>query len=506
MWHHNNKLSKNLAAIAAGSLITLSLQPFGYWPLAIVSSGILYLLVVSSNYKDTLTRCLWFSIGLFFSGASWVYVSIHEFGHVAIPLATLLTTLFCLGLAACNALILSGFAVIKSNKSCANIFIFAAVATASEALRSWLFTGFPWLFIGYSQTGFSLSGVAPLFGIYGLSFIIYANGAVLASSIILSRCKKTISIALLTTGLVWLAATTMKQINWTQATAEQLQVSMVQTNISQHDKWQRDNFDPTLTLYANMSQPFWQYSDLILWPEAAIPAYYHHVQQYMANINATALAHNSSLITGVPTAKKDSAGSAYLSYNSVVGLGNASGKYNKQQLVPFGEYIPFYPLLGKLMAFFELPLSRMQAGNSQQAPLIVDNWQTLPLVCYEMVYPRLVARAAKQSDVLITLSNDSWFGASLGPVQHLQMAQMRAIENGRYVLRSTGNGISAVIDEKGSLVATSKQFNREVLSAGFKRMQGQTPWTQYGYWLVHWLYGLPLFLRAVYLLIVRFKR
>jgi len=494
-----------LAAIFAGTLVTLSLQPFGYWPLAIISSGILFWLVAERDYKNTLLFSLLFSCGMFFSGASWVYVSIHEFGNATPFFAALLTALFCLALAACNALILSGFALLKFKQAAPNIFVFSAIATASEALRSWLFTGFPWLFIGYSQTGLTLSGLAPIFGIYGLSFIIYSSGAALTYCADKTCNSKTRLKIALTTTLIWIGAAALQHINWTRADNEPLQVTMIQANISQHEKWQSENFTPTLNLYAKMSAPHWQASHLILWPEAAIPAYLHNVRPYIDKINAEAVKHKSSLITGIPTAESN-ARSLLQSYNSVVGIGNASGTYHKQHLVPFGEFIPFYSVFGKLMAFFELPLSHMQAGSNAQTPLRVENWRTLPLVCYEMVYPGLVATAAKQSDVLITLSNDSWFGASLGPLQHLQMAQMRAIENGRYVLRSTGNGVSAVINEKGKLLAKSEQFTRQALSATFKLTQGYTPWTQYGYWLVHWLYGLPLVLRGIYLLFSSIKQ
>ena len=494
-----------LAAIFAGTLVTLSLQPFGYWPLAIISSGILFLLVAECGYKKTLLLSLLFSCGMFFSGASWVYVSIHEFGNATIPFAALLTALFCLLLAICNALILGSFAAIKTKHLAINILVFAAIATSSEALRSWLFTGFPWLFVGYSQTGLILSGIAPLFGIYGLSFVIYASGAACALCLTRKFNTKSKLITLLATALIWAGSFALQQFNWSQTLQEPLRASLIQANISQHDKWRSEQFRPTLNLYAEMSNKHWANNNLIVWPEAAIPAYLHNVRSYIEDINETALKHNSALITGIPTAKS-SASSELFSYNSVVGVGTANGTYHKQHLVPFGEYIPFYSLFGKLMVFFDLPLSRMQAGDPDQPSITVNDWRTRPLICYEMVYPGLVAKAAMQSDVLITLSNDSWFGKSLGPLQHLQMAQMRAIENARYVLRSTGNGVSAIINEKGKLVAKSNQFKREVLSGNFKLMQGLTPWSQYGYWLVHWLYGLPLCLRTAYLLFVHFRQ
>ena len=263
---------------------------------------------------------------------------------------------------------------------------------------------------------------------------------------------------------------------------------MVQANISQHDKWRREYRQPTLTLYKNLSEPYWESSDLIIWPEAAIPIYYQQANTFLDQMDVLAKQYQSALLTGIPSRDTHSNNS----HNSIVAAGNASGVYHKQNLVPFGEYIPFGDLLGNVLAFFKLPLSTMQAGNTQQAPLTIQQFESKPLICYEIVYPGLAAKAAAVSDVLITVSNDSWFGGSIGPLQHLQMAQMRAIENGRYVLRSTGSGVSAIINAKGLITVRSEQFKQTVLSGDFKLMKQNTPWTLWGYWLTPLLCFSPL--------------
>ena len=263
---------------------------------------------------------------------------------------------------------------------------------------------------------------------------------------------------------------------------------MVQANISQHDKWRREYRQPTLTLYKNLSEPYWESSDLIIWPEAAIPMYYQYANDFLDQMDVLAAKHQSALLTGIPSRDTHSDNS----YNSIITIGNGNGVYHKQNLVPFGEYIPFANLLGNVLAFFELPASTMHAGNTDQAALTIQQWQSKPLICYEIVYPGLTAKAAGVSDVLITVSNDSWFGASIGPLQHLQMAQMRALENGRYVLRSTGSGVSAIINPAGQVVARSEQFEQTVLTGEFKLMQQKTPWTAFGYWLTPFLCCAPL--------------
>jgi len=266
---------------------------------------------------------------------------------------------------------------------------------------------------------------------------------------------------------------------------------MVQANISQHDKWRREYRQPTLALYKELSEPYWKSSDLIIWPEAAIPIYYQHANDFLDQMNLLASQYQSALLTGIPSRDTYSNNS----HNSIVAAGNASGVYHKQNLVPFGEYIPFGDLLGNVLAFFKLPLSTMQAGNTQQAPLKIQQFESKPLICYEIVYPGLAAKAAAVSDVLITVSNDSWFGGSIGPLQHLQMAQMRALENGRYVLRSTGSGVSAIINAKGLITNRSEQFEQTVLNGEFRLMKQNTPWTLYGYWLTPLLCFSPLLIQ-----------
>ena len=510
----NHKVTRSIGALISGALITSSLAPFSLWPLAIIACGILFAVLQQQTLKQSFWLGWLFGLGLFGTGASWVYVSIHEFGYTSIYIAALLTFLFCSGLAFCCAITWALYAwllkkhdVIFNNSHTLRLamqsvtqqqlILFAAVWVCGEWLRSWLLTGFPWLFIGYSQTESLLAGWAPIIGVYGISFIICLSGAAL-SYLLCSRQRHYNNQSLLTgIALCWFIAIPLKYVQWTSAIENKdsdkkpRQVSMVQANISQHDKWRREFRQQTLRLYKNLSAPHWQTSELIIWPEAAIPMYYQYANDFLNPMAEQASQHQSALLTGIPSRDTHSDNR----YNSIITIGNASGIYHKQNLVPFGEYIPFANLLGNVLAFFELPVSSMQAGNADQAPLTIQQWQSKPLICYEIVYPGLTAKAAAVSDVLITVSNDSWFGGSIGPLQHLQMAQMRALENGRYVLRSTGSGVSAIINPAGKILARSEQFEQTVLTGEFKLMQQSTPWTAFGYWLTPLLCCAPLILQ-----------
>ena len=363
--------------------------------------------------------------------------------------------------------------------------LFGFAASGCEAGYSLVFLG---SLLGTAKQNQLLAGWAPIVGVYGVSFIICISGAVISHLLFLRQGFHTHRTLLTAVALCWFIAIPLKYVQWTLPAGEPQQVSMVQANISQHDKWRREYRQPTLTLYKNLSEPYWESSDLIIWPEAAIPMYYQYANDFLDQMDVLAAKHQSALLTGIPSRDTHSDNS----YNSIITIGNGNGVYHKQNLVPFGEYIPFANLLGNVLAFFELPASTMHAGNTDQAALTIQQWQSKPLICYEIVYPGLTAKAAGVSDVLITVSNDSWFGASIGPLQHLQMAQMRALENGRYVLRSTGSGVSTIINPAGQIVARSEQFEQTVLTGEFKLMQQNTPWTRYGYWLTPLLCFAPL--------------
>ncbi len=502
-------IGSSLISIASGIGITLSLAPFNYWPLAILSAGCLFLLMQGKNIRQAAIFGWLFGLGLFGSGASWVFVSIHDFAYTSAAMAALLTALFCACLALFCALtwgfytwVLNGFKFVPaenntSYSSSLTVLLFASVWVLGEWLRSWLLTGFPWLFIGYSQTESLLSPWASLIGVYGISFIIVASGAQIAAlgnqlirqnlmmgpQTTSSQKTAPASISLL---IIWLLPIALTFPSWTEKNDQALTVSMVQANISQHDKWQSSYRQQHLALYLRLTEPHWQSSDVIIWPEAAITVFYDRALALLDTLNDRANSSQSAFITGIPTRDLNS-GSRY---NSLIALGDGEGSYQKQKLVPFGEYIPFVNVLGNLLAFFDLPVATMSAGNPKQSPLEVNDWRTQPLICYEVVYPSFTAKAAANSQVLITVSNDSWFGRSIGPLQHLQMAQMRAIENQQYVLRSTGNGVTAIIEPDGNINQRSEQFEQAVVSGEFFTVSGKTPWTRYGYWLIPSLCGL----------------
>ncbi|MGB5323878.1 MAG: apolipoprotein N-acyltransferase [Pseudomonadales bacterium] len=483
-------------ALLAGAFITLSLAPFDVWALALLAAALLFHVLQNTAPRTASLYIFLYSAALFGSGASWVYVSIHEFGFVAKPLAIFLTVLFCASLALINTFAWLPYTHGRRRRLDATgslrltgIMLFAATALFAEWFRSWIFSGFPWLYAGYSQVTGPLAGWAPLGGVYLVSFLIYLSGALLAALTgvrlrgLRTRQNRSIAITTCAVAGCWLLAPLLTLPEWTREQGQPRSVSLVQANISQHDKWRPEKLLDSLSIYRSMSENEWPESELVVWPEAAVAREFHASKPFLSRMDALAGSYSSSLLTGVPYRSGNRDGEQRI-HNSVVMLGNGEGVYHKRKLVPFGEFIPFESMLGPLLEIIALPLSSMGAGDAAQQSLRIQDWQTLPLICYEIVYPGMSARAARQSDVLLTISNDAWFGRSLGPLQHLQMAQMRALENGRYLLRGTGSGISAVIDNRGRILQQSKQFTAETLRGKVYLRTGTTPWSAGGYWIM----------------------
>ena len=457
----------------AGVFITLSLAPFSFWPASILGCALLAYLLASCTPRQAAWRGWLFGLGLFGSGASWVYVSINVYGNASVPLALFLTVVFCAGLALLHSLQAWFYAKVIRPLPGGMLLGFAALWVLGEWLRSWLFTGFPWLYVGYGHIDTWLSGWAPITGVFGLSFAV----AFSASCFFLAWRRPQTATLVSYGGLLatlWVGGLMLKPIEWVAPAAEQpLKVALYQPNIPLEKKWDRRYYLEILEQFDVSLRPLSE-RDLVLWPESAIPRVYNQARGFLDNISRRAELADTALITGIPT-RKDG---RY--YNSIVALGLGNGQYDKQRLVPFGEYVPLEEWLRGLIDFFDLPMSNFSRGASGQGPLRAGNYRVAPLICYEVVYPSLTAAAAQNAELLITISNDTWFGRSIGPLQHLEMARMRALENGRYMLRGTNNGVSAIIDHRGQIVARSAQFEEEALLGEAEVMLGHTPFTSFG--------------------------
>ena len=472
--------SGDVIALLAGALTTLSFTPFDIWPLALVSAALLYQGVRELNGRQALWRGWCWGLGLFLSGISWVYVSIHVHGYAPPALAALLTG----GLVAGLALIPATATWIWARwlrpgqhgwLACGG---FAALWVAQEFFRSWFLTGFPWLYQGYAHTDTWLVGWAPLGGVWLAGFLSVFSACLLSEGTLWRRRAHGLAAATLLIA-IWGGGALLAQVEWTQPIGKPLTVALIQADIEQSRKWDPAHIDYTLATYRDMT--YAQQADLVLWPETAVPVLSSNAMPFVQGMAANLAQQGTTLITGIPVDQRDSDGQMRI-YNGIMVAGENTSQYLKHKLVPFGEYVPLEDVLRGLIAFFDLPMSNFSRGPAQQAPLEAAGHRLAPLICYETVYPDFAARLAADSELLISISNDSWFGKSIGPLQHLQMARMRAIESGRWMIRGTNNGVTALIDHQGRITARIPQFTQAALHGQVEPREGLTPWLRWGSW------------------------
>ncbi|MDR5902412.1 apolipoprotein N-acyltransferase [Halomonas icarae] len=457
-----------LLAAAAGVLTTLTASPFELWWLGPVAAGLIYLGIHTLTPAQAALRGWCYGLGLFGSGASWVYVSIHDYGYTGIPLALFLTTLFVAGLALFPAVTLWLYRRLTGPRLA--WLSFAGAWVLGEWLRTWLFTGFPWLLLGTSQVDSPLAPWAPVGGVYLLSLITVLTGT-LGVELLRRHWWAALPVAVL-----WLAPMAL-HAQWTSPAGEPLRVALLQGNLDQAIKWTPAGQREAANRYSALTRAHGDDApDLIIWPEAALPMFEREARPILERVQSN-LAPGTALLTGI--LQRDDAG---LYYNSVIGLGDVEGEYRKTRLVPFGEYLPLESLLADTIAFFNLPMPAMTPGPEGQAPLRAAGTTIGNAICYEIIYPDRVAAQARQAALLLTVSNDTWFGRSIGPLQHLQMARLRALENGRYVIRATSNGVTAIIDAHGRITTRAPQFEMTSLGGEAIPMQGLTPFTRTGSW------------------------
>jgi apolipoprotein N-acyltransferase len=471
----------NLLAVAAGALTPLALAPFDLWPLSILSLAIFYLGMRGLSPRQAFGRGWCYGFGLFGAGTSWIYVSIHTYGGASVLLAAFLMLLFSAAVALFFALPAWLWArwIRRNEAPLADALAFGALWLAQEAFRGWFLTGFPWLYAGYSQLDAPLAGLAPLGGMWLISFTLALTAALLCNLYRLRERKAFLAAGVALLIAPWGIGQALKGHAWTSPAGEPLSVAAVQGNIEQSMKWDPAQVNAQLALYRDLTFRA-KRTDLIIWPETAVPVLMDNAQGFLDMMGNFASSRQSAMITGVPIRQEAHHEKRY--YNGITVVGEGEGTYLKQKLVPFGEYVPLEEMLRGLISFFDLPMSDFSRGPSDQTLLQAKGYQIAPFICYEVVYPEFAAKAAAQSDLLLTISNDTWFGTSIGPLQHLQMAQMRALEAGRWMIRATNNGVTALINPYGQITTQIPQFTEAVMYGEVVPMHELTPYLQWRSW------------------------
>jgi len=479
-----------LLALAAGAVLPLAFAPYEVWPFGALCPAVLMWLWQGATPREAARLGLLFNAGTFGVGTYWLLLSL-PLGGAPLWLAVFLW----LGLTGIMTLYHAalGYACARWLPAGGALRWLVGLPAAwllIEWWRGWFLSGFSWLSLGYSQTDSVLAGLAPVTGVYGLTAaLLLSAGALTALACGGWRTRVGAVFAL---AAPWAAGAALLGTSWTRPSGAPVSVAVVQGAVPQDEKWQENNRDTTLNLYQSLTEQALG-TALIVWPESAPADTANDLVPYLTRLYHEAHARGSALVIGVLRAEggvSDSDPIRY--YNSVLALDVAVSWYDKHHLVPFAEFFPVPPFVRSWMRLANLPYSDFTPGAAGQPPLPAAHLELGTTVCYEDAYGSSMLRALPKADALVNVTNDAWFGHSSARHQHFQIARMRALEEGRYLVRAANDGISAVVGPHGEVVARAAEFRPVVLRSQVTPLTGLTPYARVGNWPVLILAALLL--------------
>jgi len=458
--------SRYTTAFGLGALMPFAFSPFDQtWLAPLLLAGWLKLLMrgraISAGYA--------FGLGWFGLGAWWLAPTLHQFGHLPWIAAAFCVLLVGAVMAALPAL-LAWLCWRTAGRSAWILLAFPAATVLEEWLRGHLFTGLPWTALGNLLLDTPAVGWAAWFGVYGAA----ALPALIAATLVLLSMRRWrpaaagLTISLL---LVLLAPAPFS------ATGDSYSATLVQGNIPQDKKWDSAFVDETMQRYAALSATAADSSDIIIWPEAAIPFFLERAPGWNSWLDAQVESWQTPLLFGgLKLTGSSTAQNGLLAADPGLGTRQFAGK---QHLVPFGEYVPSWiPFLHTLV-----PEIADFRPADDSGVITVRGHRYGALICYESLFPEQArSRAVNGAQVLVNITNDAWYGTSPAAWQHMQAARMRAVENGRYLLRAANTGITAVIAPDGRITASLPWWTTDTLTASYQLSDQQTPYMRWGDW------------------------
>ncbi|MGQ3889518.1 apolipoprotein N-acyltransferase [Legionella sp. CNM-1927-20] len=456
------------------------LLPFGFAPfhlpgLAILGLALFYHQLNNKRDDSPFFSGLFFGLGFFGFGTSWIYISIHDYGHLNSITSSLITFLFLLYLSCFPAIVSVIFSrLVITYYTIGASLLFSALWLAGEYLRSTFLGGFPWLLIGFGQIDAPTRFFLPIIGVFGISFLSCFAATLLSNAMhkkgSLHRYNYLIIfIALLSSSVL------LKNISWATIDDKQpISIGVIQANLSMRDKWDEGLFWQLLDRYQQAAQSLLG-TDIIVMPESAIPIPANYVSDFLEDLDEKAKEKGSAILLGIP---QPTSIDEHAFFNTLISLGTAKGTYLKQHLVPFGEYIPSVFQLISTWLGIEDP--NMKPGFSNQSLIQVQNHPIATLICYEIAYGNLLREQLPAAKWIVSISDDGWFGHSLALYQQLQMAQVRSLQTARYQISANNDGLSAVINSQGKIENFLPAFSEGVLKATVFPASGKTPWVILG--------------------------
>jgi len=460
-----NILRNFLMPFFLGAVSVFAFAPFSFYPLIFLS--IIGLLYITNKNESAKIKSFVFGSGFFITGIYWIYICLQQFGGMPPFIALVSTLSLCLFL----ALFFLPFSLLSQYKN--NIFFIPAFFTLIELLRSVIFTGFPWLSLGYTQVPNSpLIGYLPILGIHGISFLVVLT-AVLIFQLFKKNSKKLYLLIFLI--FIWGFGQYLNGIEWSMPIGKTLSTSLIQGNISQDKKWNRNMINESLSHYQKLILE--SNTSLIILPETSIPIEVNKIPKSFIKKIKNHVAHNDGHI--IFGAIEENMGRYYNSAFLIGGDYMAS--YRKNHLVPFGEFIPLKKYLGYVYKnWLNIPFNDLSKGKEKSVPLFKIKGLDLAInICYEDVFGNEIASLDKYTSephILVNISNDAWYGKSIAAEQHLQISQARAIENKKMMIRSTNTGVTAFIGRDGKVLKKLPQFTSGELRYDVQGYTGATPY------------------------------
>ena len=464
-------MRRDLIPFVAGAASVAAFAPLGLYPLLIATGAVLIHSWMPATPAAATRSGFAFGLGLFGAGVSWIYVSLHDIGGMPAPLAALATLLLCAFISLLPAAAGWLQARIPAHPAVRACLLIPASWTLFEWIRSWILSGFPWLSFGYAGVGWPLQGYAPVGGVFLLSFITLGLSGLIW--LLATRAPRPLAWAIAFVAIL-AAGEAMRAVQWSTPQGGPISVALLQGNIAQSLKFDPVRYLRTLETYERLADE--SKARLIVFPETAVPRFLDAVDPaYLKRLDAIAQRNRGDLLLGVPTRR-----SSGEFFNSVVAFGlSPTQVYHKAHLVPFGEFAP--PGLAWTLELVNIPMSDFQRGSTRK-PLEAAGQQVAVNICYEDAFGDEIARQLPDATLLVNVSNVAWFGDSLAPAQHLQIAQLRAIETARMHLTATNTGITAAIDRDGRVLGRLPQFKEGRLEVSAQGYVGATPYVGWRDW------------------------
>ena len=493
--YHMNWKHYLLSALA-GALSVFAFAPFDLFPVAFLTLAGLGYLIRTATPKQAAGLGFCFGLGMYLFGVSWVYVSLSTYGGMPLWMGSIAVLGFAAILAVFSGLPTFVASLLADRKPNRVLLLLPFTWVVFEWCKSWVLTGFPWLDIGYTQTQSWLFAWAPIGGIYLISFIVVTVSMLLLQCVLNRSTKLGLSFGSVTLA-IFICSYGLDFIRWTKPVGEPQVVGVVQANIAIEEKWLQRNQRRTIDQYQSLSAELagsrsaqTSSADLIVWPETALPLYASQTDQAFWQ---TISPPNTAVLAGLLDYDGEN------SYNAaVLSCAESRGEpqlYRKRHLVPFGEYQPLKFLFAWVFEYLNLPMSDFAGWRGQQ-PLTCDGGINIGLsICYEDAFSNEYRQHLGDATVLINISEDAWFGDSFAPHQRRQLAQMRARELGRPLVRAANSGPSLFIDAQGVMANATPQFEVAIAKHAVQPMTGRTPFVVLGSWVVWLSLAVLIFLR-----------